>query len=207
MLYLNDILHYPNVAANLLSINKFCCDNDCQFILTLTYFLIQDNLTRRILLQGPSKDGLYHIQLQHFIRNKVRSLLAHIGVKVPSLIWHNRLGHPSRPVLQHIFSTFQLLVSPSKTIQSICYSCQLGKRKQLAFLDSRHVSHAPLELIHSNVWISPLCSINGSKFYVIFINDFSRYTWLFHIHNKSDVFGMFIKFKCLVENLFTLKIK
>lgn len=50
MLYLNDILHCPDAAANLLSINKFCYDNDCQFILTSTYFLIQDNLTGRILL-------------------------------------------------------------------------------------------------------------------------------------------------------------
>jgi hypothetical protein len=64
-----------------------------------------------------------------------------------------------------------------------------------------------LELIHSNVWISPLSSINGSKFYVLFIDDFSRFTWLFPTKNKSDVFGMFVKFKCLVENLFTLKIK
>jgi hypothetical protein len=40
ILYLNDILHCPDVATNLLSINKFCCDTDCQFILTTTYFLI-----------------------------------------------------------------------------------------------------------------------------------------------------------------------
>jgi hypothetical protein len=63
MLYLNDILLCPDDAANFISINKFCCDNDYQFILTATYFLIQDNLTRRILLQGPSKDGHYPIQL------------------------------------------------------------------------------------------------------------------------------------------------
>jgi hypothetical protein len=64
-----------------------------------------------------------------------------------------------------------------------------------------------LELIHSDVWISPISSIDGSKFYVLFIDDFSRYTWLFPIHNKSNVLGMLVKFKCLVENLFTLKIK
>jgi hypothetical protein len=207
MLYLNDILYCPVAAANLLFINKFCCDNDCQFILIATYFLIQDNLTGRILLQGQRKDGLYPIQLQHFTKNKVRALIAHIGVIVSSLIWHNKLGHPSQPMLQHIFSTFQLPISHSKTIQSICSSCQLGKIKQLAFLDSSRVSHAPLELIHSDVWISPLSSINGSKFYVLFIDDFSRYTWFFPIHNKYNVFGMFVKFKCLVENLFTFKIK
>jgi hypothetical protein len=64
-----------------------------------------------------------------------------------------------------------------------------------------------LELIHSDVWISPLTSTNGSKFYVLFIDDCSRYTWLFPVQNKYDVFGMFVKFKYLVENLFILKMK
>jgi hypothetical protein len=137
----------------------------------------------------------------------VRALTAHIGVKVLSLIWHNRLGHPSQPVLQHIFSTFQLPVSPRRLFNQFCSSCQLGKSKQLAFLDSSRVSHAPLKLIHNDVWISPITSTNGSKFYVLFISDFSRYTWLFPIQNKYDVFGMFVKFKCLVENLFILKMK
>jgi hypothetical protein len=99
LLYLNDILHCPDATANLLSINKFCYDHNCVFELIATYFLIKDNLTGRILLQGVSKDGLYPIQLQHFTRNKVKTLTYHIGVKVPSSIWHNRLGHPSQSVL------------------------------------------------------------------------------------------------------------
>jgi hypothetical protein len=40
MLYLNGILRCLDAATNHLSINKFCCDNDCQFILIATYFLI-----------------------------------------------------------------------------------------------------------------------------------------------------------------------
>jgi hypothetical protein len=127
---------------------------------------------------------------------------------VPSLVWHNRLGHPSEPMLQHIISNFQLPISSSKAIQSICSSCQLEKSKQLSFLDSSCVSYAPLELIHSDVWISPLSSTNRSKYYVHFIDYFSRYTWLFLLQNKFDVFGgTFVKFKCLVENSFTFKIK
>jgi hypothetical protein len=58
-------------------------------------YAFQDNVIGRILLQGPIKDGLYPIQLQHFTKNKVKALTAYIGVKVPSLIWHNQLRHPS----------------------------------------------------------------------------------------------------------------
>jgi hypothetical protein len=111
LLYLNDILHCLDADAKLLSINKFCCDNNCMFELTATSFLIKDNLTERILLQGASKDSLYLIQLQHFTRNKLRALTCHIGVKVSSSIWHNRLGHLSKPILQHIISKHHIPVS------------------------------------------------------------------------------------------------
>jgi hypothetical protein len=59
ILHLNNILHCPEVLANLLSINKFCTDNNCHFKLTDTYFLVKDNQTGKILLQGPNRDGLY----------------------------------------------------------------------------------------------------------------------------------------------------
>jgi hypothetical protein len=57
------------------------------------------------------------------------------------------------------------------------------------------------------VWTSPVKSISGCKFYVLFVDDFSRFTWLFPLKHKSDVFVCFFKFKCLVENLLSRKIK
>jgi len=58
IVHLNNILHCPEVSANLLSINKFCKDNNCHFKLTDTYFLVKDNQTEEILLQGLCKDGV-----------------------------------------------------------------------------------------------------------------------------------------------------
>lgn len=85
--------------------------------------------------------------------------------------------------------------------------CQLGKSKQLPFNKFDHVSSRPLELIHSDVWTSPVLSINGFKSYVLFIDDFSRYSWLFPLKFKSDLFGCFVKFKCIIENQLSCKIK
>lgn len=45
------------------------------------------------------------------------------------------------------------------------------------------------------------------KFYVIFIDDFTKYTWLFPIAHKSDVFDTFRLFKLQIENHLSLKIK
>jgi hypothetical protein len=146
-----------------------------------------------IMLQGPSKAGLYPIYLKHFSSNKSHSLVAFIGVKAPVSVWHNRLGHPSSSVFQHLLRHSQLSVS--------------GSQRQESFSISSCVSNFPLELIHSDVWTSPVESISGCKFYVLFVDNFSRFTWLFPLKHKSDVFVCFLKFKCLVENLLSRKIK
>jgi hypothetical protein len=78
---------------------------------------------------------------------------------------------------------------------------------KLPFPKSQIVSQFPLELVHSDVWTSPIFSISGCKYYVIFVDDFSRYSWLFPLQQKSDVLPCFIKFKCLMENLLSCKIK
>jgi len=67
---LTNILHYPSSSLNLLSIQCFCFDNNCYFILTTTHFFVKDLQTKKILLQGPSKAGLYPMFLQQLKFNK-----------------------------------------------------------------------------------------------------------------------------------------
>jgi hypothetical protein len=65
-----------------------------------------------------------------------------------------------------------------------------------------------LELVHSDVFgpvIVP--SLGGSMYYVSFIDDFSRKTWIYFMRKKSKVFEKFKEFKSLVENQTDKKIK
>jgi hypothetical protein len=68
-------------------------------------------------------------------------------------------------------------------------------------------STSPLESVHSDVWTSPVPSLSRCKYYVVFVDEFSWFSWLYPLFNKSDVLSCFIKFKLLVENLFDTKIK
>ncbi|KAI3906578.1 hypothetical protein MKW98_009486 [Papaver atlanticum] len=78
----------------------------------------------------------------------------------------------------------------------------------LPFLSvSENNVHSPLDLIHSDVWVSPLCSVNGFKYYVWLIDSYSRFTWLYTLTYKSEVLPTFIKFKAYVETLFSRRIK
>jgi hypothetical protein len=139
--------------------------------------------------------------------NKLKGFAAFLGVKTIDMVWHQRLGHPLAYVFQLLLrhQNFPLVRSFNKS--RVCESYQLGKSKQLPFSESNRISTSPLELIHSDIWTSPIPSLSGCKFYVLFIDDYSRYTWLYPIMNKSDVLQCFVKFKLLVENLFSTKIK
>jgi hypothetical protein len=218
--YLHKVLHCPNASANLLSIQKFCRDNNCYFILTSTHFTIKDMQTKDILLQGPSEAGLYPIYLKELQSNKVKhraaflsssAFLSHftafLGVTAPLDIWHTRLGHPSQSVMNKLLQHALISCNGSHKINKICDSCQIAKSKKLPFPDSHRISTHPLELIHSDVWTSPILSLGGCKYYVLFVDDYSRFSWLYPLKLKSDVLSCFAQFKILVENLFSCSIK
>lgn len=90
---------------------------------------------------------------------------------------------------------------------SFCHSCPLGKSSKLPFKLSESVSTFPLQLVHSDVWSSPFSSVQGFKYYLIFIDDYSHYSWLFPMRFKHEVFNLFVQFKQYVENLLSAKIK
>jgi transposase InsO family protein len=68
-------------------------------------------------------------------------------------------------------------------------------------------SHSPLEIIYTDVWgLAPVESIDQNKYFVIFVDHFTKYIWFYPIEYKSNVFNIFPTFKNLVENYFKTKI-
>ena len=91
----------------------------------------------------------------------------------------------------------------------LCESCVMGKQKRVSFTKTpREPKKVRLEMVHTDVWgPSPVSSLGGSRFYVTFIDDFSRKVWVYFLKHKSDVFETFKKWKAEVENQTGLKVK
>jgi hypothetical protein len=120
---LNKILHCPDVSANLLSINRFCIDNNCYFLLIGSYYIVKDILMGATLLEGSSEAGLYPIDLKKISLNKRRGLTTLLGIKATFDVWHSRLGHPADPIIQKPITT-QCLPLVGGLVQShVCSSC------------------------------------------------------------------------------------
>ena len=112
---------------------------------------------------------------------------AHIREYKSPQNWHAQLGHLAFRICFNVLCRFNLPVSLNNQL-SICSACHMSKSKPLPFsLSSTRVNH-PLELIYTNVWgPAPMFSTNDNKFYVSFLDAYSRYTWLFPISQKSDI--------------------
>ena len=78
---------------------------------------------------------------------------------------------------------------------------RIGKEHQETFSKSDKKTKGTLELIHSDVCgHMPSISLSGYEYYVTFIDDYSRKTWIYFLKKKSEVFGKFKEFKALIEN-------
>ena len=90
-----------------------------------------------------------------------------------------------------------------------CEPCVNGKHRRSPFsVNSTSRSKKPLELIHSDVCrkISEK-SLSGAEYFVMFVDDCTRYVWVYILKHKSEVFAKFIEWETLVEKSFDQTVK
>jgi hypothetical protein len=107
-------------------------------------------------------------------------------------LWHARLGHPNSTVLRQILQSFSF--SCNKAEHHTCQACRLGKHVRLPFSESTTISTFPFQLLHSDVWTSPVASNTGYLYYLVILDDFSHYVWTFPLRRKSDALATLTTF-------------
>ncbi|KAL5759008.1 hypothetical protein ACOSP7_021619 [Xanthoceras sorbifolium] len=121
--------------------------------------------------------------------------------------WHVKLGHPYINVVKQFLKMSKIPFKDQTTL-SFCDSCKCGKMHQLPFPTSQTKAKHPLELVYSDVWGPALVlSTNGYRYYLHFVDSFTRYTWIYPLHSKSEVFTIFKQFKNMVKLQFDRKLK
>jgi hypothetical protein len=216
---LRHTLRVPNMKSNLLFVYKCCKDNNCSFHFDASKFSIHEIPSGKVLYKGLNEAGLYPIHGHPFKHSSNVSQFnslplvksASVGVRASNSsasTWHSRLGHPHVKILSHVFNKMSMPKPDCTSTNLFCKHCILGKMTQLPFPTSCTKTTAPLQLVHSDVWgPAPVTAHNGTKYYVSFIDDFSRFTWFFPLKHKSEVLPTFIHFKSTIENLLSHKLK
>lgn len=84
----------------------------------------------------------------------------------------------------------------SKNDKLVYRPCQLGKQTQSPHKKINYINTSQaLELIHIDL-MDPMRtkSIGGKKYIIVVVDDFSRFTWVKFLREKSDAFDFFTSF-------------
>jgi len=120
-------------------------------------------------------------------------------------LWHYKLGHPSLERLHVLRKQYSFI---SVDTHHVCDTCSCAKQRKLPFNLSNTVTSAIFDLVHFDIW-GP-CSIifmQGFRYFLTVVDDYSRYTWVILLHNKSEVCQHIINFTIFVQNHFKTNIK
>jgi len=192
-LSIDNVLYILGSLFNLLSISRLTRSLDCLVSFTEDSVCLQDRSSGWIIGIGCESHGLYYLRTS-----------SHVGTVIdsPSLLLA-QLGHPSLAKMQ------QLVPSLSKLSNLSCESCHLGKQsRNSSSISVSQRASSPFTLVHSDIW-EPSCvkSNLGFQYFVTFIDDFSRCTWLFLMKNRSGLFSIFQYFFNEIKNQFGVSIR
>ncbi|CAM8877197.1 unnamed protein product [Rhodiola kirilowii] len=155
-----------------------------------------DLSTKKIIGKGRESAGLYILDSQ------LPKYVACTSSATP-IDAHCRLGHPFLSVLRNLCPAFSSLSSLN------CESCRFAKHHRLS--SSPRVNNgvsAPFELVHSDVWgPCPVPSVPGFRYFVTFVDDFSRMTWIYFMKNRSELFQHFSSVCAEIQTQFGVPVK
>ncbi|KAG8475425.1 hypothetical protein CXB51_032251 [Gossypium anomalum] len=174
LLYMRSLLHVPGITKNLLSRGSF------------------EWLGASWSLPTPFKEN--NCQPSSC---PARWLTA--SASVPFSVWHSRLGHLCKSLLTKALSHCNIPFDANKDLFN-CVACHLGKERNLPLCYSNSEHATPLQLVVANVWGPTLISSNGFLYYMAFTDTCTRYTWVYFMRQKSEVYlsqhGILHRFSC-----------
>ncbi|GJZ35435.1 retrovirus-related pol polyprotein from transposon TNT 1-94 [Tanacetum coccineum] len=147
------------------------------------------NLQGNDLLTGNRGSDLYTIFLQEKTTSTPICLMAKAS-PTQAWLWHQRLSHLNFDYI-NLLSKKDVVIGLPKlkyVKDQLCSSCEVSKAKRSSF-KSKTVpsSKGRLNLLHMDL-CGPMrvASINGKKYILVIVDDYSRYTWTFFLRSKDE---------------------
>ena len=199
---LKEVLHVENLRANLISLQRLVDDYGWRFILDSDDCFLCDKVSGTRISSFKREGGLLLLDASPR-RCLVSQLTSSKEERVTRL--HQRMGHPPFDLLRTCYPSMFRGVLDEKLFCNACHMAKL-RRTSFKYLNDRCLS--PFECIHSDVWgPCPVESLTGCRYFVIFVDDYSRTMWLHLLKSKAEVPQILIHFCNMISNQFGKKIK
>jgi hypothetical protein len=189
---LKEVIHVPYLRKNIISTRQLESEGCISIFTDKMWKVAKGSL---VIAKGKKVGTLY------LCTDNIDSSISLASTRVDKTLWHHRLGHMSEKGMQ-ILHKRNFLPDIKQIDLVLCEHCVYGKHKRAKFIKvGKEKKSERLDLVHIDVWGPTQVSyLSGSCYYVIYIDDATRKTWVYCIRQKSDVFDTFKKWKDLVEN-------
>lgn len=202
---LQEVYYIPKLCSNLVSLGQ----------LTETgHKVVMDEDELDVFIKSPwqlimkvkrTKNRLYRLEL------KIATPLCLLAnLEEPAWLWHARLGHVNFQSMKMLMDKEMATGVPMiKHPNQLCKNCLVTKQARHPFPGAAgYREKKPLGLLHADLCgpISPPTPA-GNNYFMLIVDDFSRWMWIYVIKAKDQVYHMFLKFKAEAENMCGERIK
>ena len=203
ILALSNVLHVPNIRCNLVSVYVLC-KAGVNVSFGGDKFILSKNGT--FVGKGYCANELFMLNVLEVLNiNKIASSSAYFVDSID--MWHGRLGHVNFSYIKKM-KDCGLLTNLSLSKAERCDVCVESKSTKKSHKPILQRESELLSLIHSDLGdLKHIMTRGGKRFYITFIDDFSRFTRLYLLKSKDEACEYFKVFKAEVENQLDKKIK
>ncbi|GJX33198.1 retrovirus-related pol polyprotein from transposon TNT 1-94 [Tanacetum coccineum] len=188
------VYYVEGLGHNLFSVGQFCDANLEVSFQKNTCFI--RNLEGVDLLSGSRDTNLYTISLDDMLKSSLICLLSKAS-KTKSWLWHRRLFHLNFGTLNRLAKYGLARGIPRLKFQKdhLCSACALGKSKKTSHQPkAEDTNQEKLYLLHMDL-CGPMrvASINGKRYILVIVDDYSRFTWVRFLKTKDEASAAIIK--------------
>ncbi|EOY25713.1 Uncharacterized protein TCM_027093 [Theobroma cacao] len=218
LLTLKNVFCVPSFRFNLVSVGQLTRTKNTSVLFIDKYCVVQDTHSWTVIGVARTFLGLYAMEpkkdeqeLSNYSFDKLVKLPFNLSVNACSTghkafdLCHFRLGHAPCEKLNIIH---QQRANVKCSNQLLCEIRPLAKQRKLPFPVHVKNTKIPFELMHVDIWgpyENP--TISGQRYFLIVVDDHTRFTWIFIMKAKSEVSIIIPSFNAFVQKQFNSAIK
>ncbi|GKA85187.1 retrovirus-related pol polyprotein from transposon TNT 1-94 [Tanacetum coccineum] len=189
------VYYVEGLGHNLFLVRQFC-DEDLEVAFRSNTCYVW-NLEEYDLLTSSRDSNLYTIFISEMAAFSPVCLMSR-ATSTKSWLWHRRLSHLNFGTINQLMTKYLVDGLPKFKYNKahLCSACKQGKSKKSSFLPKLVPStESKLKLLHMDLY-GPMrvASINGKKYILVNVDDYSRYTWVYFLRTKDEAPDMIIGF-------------
>ncbi|GJU81039.1 retrovirus-related pol polyprotein from transposon TNT 1-94 [Tanacetum coccineum] len=189
------VYYVEGLGHNLFSVGQFC-DGDLEVAFRSNTCYVR-NLEGDDLLTGGRDSNLYTISISDMAASSPICLMSK-ATSTKSWLWHRRLSHLNFGTINDLTKLDLVDGLPKFKYEKdhLCSACDRGKRKKASHPPKLIPSdYSKLELLHMDL-CGPMrvALVNGKKYILVIVDDFSRFTWVYFLRSKDETPEIIKKF-------------